>query len=175
MKRIFKNSPPEVFWQNGNMVSCKYAANLQNTQTRYSDLWKPHICMDVLLYICCMFAKHLWRTASEFWEVSAYPWSLWLKVSFRIKKGTSAPWKQTFSKSYRRSQEPHLKYRKLVTLLSSRSSPPEQRCSANIKKLSDSALLKPYFCMGVLLWICCIFAEHLFRKTSLGNCFCLLT
>ena len=41
-------------------------------------------------------------------------------------------------------------------------------------KISNSALLKPYFCMDVLLQIRCVFAEHLFRKTPSGNCFCLL-
>ena len=33
-------------------------------------------------------------------------------------------------------------------------------------------LLKPYFSMSVLLYICCIFSEHLFLRIPLDSCFC---
>ena len=33
-------------------------------------------------------------------------------------------------------------------------------------------LLKSHFGMGVLLYICCIFSEHLFLKTPVDGCFC---
>ena len=36
-KNIQKQSP-RGFLQNGNMVPCKYAVNLENTETRYSNL-----------------------------------------------------------------------------------------------------------------------------------------
>ena len=32
--------------------------------------------------------------------------------------------------------------------------------------------LKLHFGMGILLWICCIFSEHLFVRISLDGCFC---
>ena len=32
-------------------------------------------------------------------------------------------------------------------------------------------LLKSHFDMGVLLWICCIFSEHLFLRTPLDGCY----
>ena len=34
--------------------------------------------------------------------------------------------------------------------------------------------LKSHFAMGVLLWICCIFSEHLFVRTPLEGCFFIL-
>ena len=34
-----------------------------------------------------------------------------------------------------------------------------------------ATLLKSHFCMVVLLYICCIFSEHLFLGTPLGGCF----
>ena len=36
-----------------------------------------------------------------------------------------------------------------------------------------AALLKSHFGMVVLLQICCIFSEHLFLRTPLGDCFSL--
>ena len=33
-------------------------------------------------------------------------------------------------------------------------------------------LLNSHFDMGVFLWICCIFSEHLFLRTLLDGCFC---
>ena len=36
----------------------------------------------------------------------------------------------------------------------------------------NHTLLNSHFGMGVLLWICCIFSEHLFFRTPLGGCFC---
>ena len=167
-KNIQKQSPRGFLtkWQYGILQICSKFTEHSNPLFRFMKTTHMHGCSPVyLLHVC--------KTPLEdcFWILRSIhvPLNFMVKSEFLYKKGTSVPWKQKFSKSYRRSQEPHLKYRKWVTLLSSRSSPPEQRCSANIKKLSDSALLKPYFCMGVLLWICCIFAEHLFRKTSWGT------
>ena len=37
-----------------------------------------------------------------------------------------------------------------------------------------ATLLKSHFGMSVLRQICCIFSEHLFQGTPLGNCFCSL-
>ena len=34
-----------------------------------------------------------------------------------------------------------------------------------------ASLLNSHFCMGDLLWICCVFAEHLFWATSMEGCF----
>ena len=34
----------------------------------------------------------------------------------------------------------------------------------------NAAFLKSHFAMGVLLYICRIFSEHLFLKTPLGDC-----
>ena len=36
----------------------------------------------------------------------------------------------------------------------------------------NHTLLNSHLGMGVLLWICCIFSEHLFFRTPLGGCFC---
>ena len=33
--------------------------------------------------------------------------------------------------------------------------------------------IKSHFAMGVLLYICCIFSEHLFLRTPLEGCFCM--
>ena len=35
----------------------------------------------------------------------------------------------------------------------------------------SATLLKSHFGMGVLLQICCIYSDHLFLRTSLGDCF----
>ena len=45
------------------------------------------------------------------------------------------------------------------------------KCDFN--KLAKATLLKSRFGIGVLLWICCIFSEHLFSRTPLDGCFCL--
>ena len=37
--------------------------------------------------------------------------------------------------------------------------------------MPNATLLKLHFSMGVLLYICCIFSEHLFLRTPLGGCF----
>ena len=36
-----------------------------------------------------------------------------------------------------------------------------------------ATLLKSHFGMGVLLYISCIFSEHLFLRTPPGGCFCI--
>ena len=41
----------------------------------------------------------------------------------------------------------------------------------DFKKVALATLLKSRFGMGVLLWICCIFSEHLFLRTPLEGCF----
>ena len=41
-------------------------------------------------------------------------------------------------------------------------------------KLCKATLLKPHFGMGVLLYICCIYSEHIFLRTSLKGCFWIL-
>ena len=33
-----------------------------------------------------------------------------------------------------------------------------------------ATLLNTYFCMGVFLYICCIFSEHIFWRTPMGDC-----
>ena len=38
----------------------------------------------------------------------------------------------------------------------------------------ETTLLKLHFVTGVLLYICCIFSEHLFLGTPLGCCFCIV-
>ena len=38
------------------------------------------------------------------------------------------------------------------------------------QQICKSTLLKPHLGMDVLLWICCIFSEHLFLRTSLDGC-----
>ena len=45
------------------------------------------------------------------------------------------------------------------------------RSAISIKLLSKATLLKSHFGMGALLQICYIFSEHLFLRTSLGDCF----
>ena len=64
----------------------------------------------------------------------------------------------------------------------------EKRCSKKMQQICrrkpipkvqfqwscKATLLKPHFGMGVLLWICCIFWEHLFLGTPLGGCFCII-
>ena len=49
----------------------------------------------------------------------------------------------------------------------------EQQCRSaiSIKLLCFATLLKSHFGMGVLLYICCIFSEHLFLRTPLDGCF----
>ena len=53
-----------------------------------------------------------------------------------------------------------------------RSSHPEVFLSKSILR---ATLLKSHFGTGFLLYICCIFSEHLFLRTSLDSCFCLFT
>ena len=36
-----------------------------------------------------------------------------------------------------------------------------------------ATVLKSHFGMGVLLYICCIFSEHLFIKITIKGCFCI--
>ena len=62
---------------------------------------------------------------------------------------------------------------------------PEKRCSENMQQIYKRTsmqkcdfykvplftLLKSHFGMGVLLWICCIFSEHLVLRTPLDGCF----
>ena len=47
-----------------------------------------------------------------------------------------------------------------------------RRSEVSIKLLYIAliALLKSYFDMGVLLYICCIFSEHIFLRTPLEGC-----
>ena len=42
------------------------------------------------------------------------------------------------------------------------------------QKSCKATLLKSYFSMGVLLWICSMFSKHLFIRTFLEGCFCIL-
>ena len=42
----------------------------------------------------------------------------------------------------------------------------------DFNKVAKAALLKSHFCMGVLLYIYCIFSEHPFLGAPLGGCFC---
>ena len=39
---------------------------------------------------------------------------------------------------------------------------------------SSATLLKSHFGMGIFVQICCIFSEHLFLKTPLEGCFCIM-
>ena len=42
----------------------------------------------------------------------------------------------------------------------------------DFNKKCFAILLKSHFAMGVLLWICCIFSEHLFIRRILEGYFC---
>ena len=48
-----------------------------------------------------------------------------------------------------------------------------KRCSENMQQMyrKKPSLLKSHFDMGVLLYICCMFSDHLFLKTSLDGYF----
>ena len=54
-----------------------------------------------------------------------------------------------------------------------------ENCNKSLKMFkkqpSRGALKKSHFGMGVLLWICCIFSEHLFLRVPLDGCFWSLT
>ena len=54
----------------------------------------------------------------------------------------------------------------------------KKRCSKNMQQIYSRPPMpkcdltsKSHFDMGVLLWICCIFSEHLFHRTPMGGCF----
>ena len=49
----------------------------------------------------------------------------------------------------------------------------EHPCQSVISIKLLCNLLKLHFGMGVLLWICCMFLEHLLLGTSLGGCVCI--
>ena len=49
------------------------------------------------------------------------------------------------------------------------------RVWVQVLEVALTTLLKPHFGMGVLLYICCIFSEHLFLGTPLDDCFWLLS
>ena len=70
MKKIFRNSPPEAFWLNSNMVSCKYAANLQNTQTAI-EIYENHAYVWMFP---CKFGECLQNTSGELLlNIEKYP------------------------------------------------------------------------------------------------------
>ena len=72
-----------------------------------------------------------------------------------------------------RSSPPEVFLRKGVLKICSKFTG-EHPCRIVISIKFLSALLKSYFGMSVLLWICCIFSEQLFLTTPLKDCFWLL-
>ena len=87
------------------------------------------------------------------------------KPSRLIEISMRFPWWKTY-----RSSHPEVFLEKGVPKICSKFTG-EHPCRSVISIKLLTTLLKSHFGMCVLLWICCMFSEHLFLGTPVGGCF----